>query len=200
MTGARKSVGSGLRADAQRNVERLIQSARALFETSGLDAPIRDIADHAGVGVGTLYRHFPRREDLIAAVFRNEMNDCADAAATLAAENGPYEALARWVQLFVALAVTKRGIANALRLDDPSFADLGAHREQRLRPAFRDLFQAAATAGEIRKDVDPDELFDAIASLCSRAYDSRPEYAHRMAAVFVEGLQHGSAAGGASRR
>ncbi|CAM5610742.1 TetR/AcrR family transcriptional regulator [Mycolicibacterium aubagnense] len=178
-----------MRADAQRNLDRLIQSARVVFEMSGLDAPIREIADHADVGIATLYRHFPRREDLIAAVFHNEIDDCVDAAGQLAEEYGPYDALAAWAQRFVVLAGTKHGIANVLTLDDPAFAGLGAKREQGLRPAFRGLFQAALAAGEIRSDVDADEVMDAIASLCSPAYAKRPDHAQRMVTILIEGLR-----------
>jgi AcrR family transcriptional regulator len=78
-----------LRADAQRNIDRLLQTALAVFAVSGVDAPIREIAEKAGVGVGTVYRHFPQRSDLIAAVFRREIDACADAAPILAAEYEP---------------------------------------------------------------------------------------------------------------
>ena len=84
-----------VRADAQRNIDLLLQTALAVFATSGVDVPIREIAEKAGVGVGTVYRHFPQRSDLIAAVFRREIDACADAASALAAEYAPGEALAR---------------------------------------------------------------------------------------------------------
>src|ERR1700759_2906222 len=85
-----------VRADAQRNLDALLQSAKAVFATSGVDAPVREIAEQAGVGVGTVYRHFPQRSDLIAAVFRQEIDACADTAALLAAPDEPGEDLARW--------------------------------------------------------------------------------------------------------
>ena len=109
-----------LRADAQRNLEGLLQAAKAVFDASGLDAPTREIAGRAGVGVGTLYRHFPRRADLVAAVFQREIDACADAGAVLACEHPPFEALAKWIERFTALAVTKRGLAAALLLADPA--------------------------------------------------------------------------------
>jgi AcrR family transcriptional regulator len=83
-----------LRADAQRNTDALLEAALAVFATSGVDAPVREIAVKAGVGVGTVYRHFPQRSDLIVAVFRHQVDGCADAAAVLAAEHAPGEALA----------------------------------------------------------------------------------------------------------
>ncbi len=103
-----------VRADAQRSLDALLQSAKAVFATSGVDAPVREIAEKAGVGLGTLYRHFPQRSDLIAAVFRHEMDACADSAPILAAEYELFEALARWIQRYAAFVAIKRGLATAL--------------------------------------------------------------------------------------
>lgn len=89
--------GRRVRADAQRNIDALLEAAMAVFMTTGVDAPVREIADRAGVGVGTVYRHFPSRADLVAAVFRHEIDACADAAPALASEHAPGEALARWM-------------------------------------------------------------------------------------------------------
>ena len=99
-----------VRADAQRNIDTLLQAAMAVFATSGVDAPVREIAEKAGVGVGTIYRHFPQRSDLIAAVFRREIDACADAAPVLAAEHEPGEALA---QMDAAIRGLHRGQARA---------------------------------------------------------------------------------------
>src|ERR1700678_1432555 len=100
-----------VRADAQRNLDTLLETAKAVFATSGVDAPVREIAEKAGVGVGTVYRHFPQRADLIAAVFRREIDACADAAPVLATEHEPGEALARWMQRYVDFIAAKRGLA-----------------------------------------------------------------------------------------
>src|ERR1700722_19369225 len=126
-----------VRADAQRNIDTLLQTAMAVFATSGVDAPIREIAQKASVGVGTVYRHFPQRSDLIAAVFRREIDACADAAPVLAAEHEPGEALARWIQRYVAFIATKRGLAAALHSGDPAYDSLPAYFEKRLLPALR---------------------------------------------------------------
>src|SRR5690606_8634475 len=99
-----------MRADARRNAQALLEAAMKVFATSGVEAPAREIAEKAGVGVGTLYRHFPQRSDLIVAVFRNEVDACADAAARFAAEHPPAEALARWLQRYVDLIAAKRGL------------------------------------------------------------------------------------------
>src|ERR1700733_3466976 len=113
-----------LRADAQRNIDALLQAAMAVFAKSGVDAPIREIAERAGVGVGTLYRHFPQRSDLIAAVFRREIDACADLAPILADQHEPFEALANWMQRYAAFIATKRGLATALHSGDPAFDTL----------------------------------------------------------------------------
>jgi AcrR family transcriptional regulator len=179
-----------VRADAQRNLVTLLQAAKAVFAESGVDAPVRDIAERAGVGIGTVYRHFPRRPDLIAAVFSQELDSCADAASELAAQYPPFEAFAIWMRRFVDLAATKHGLAQALHSGDPAFAALPARREQRLRPAFRGLFEAAVQAGAIRSDIAPDEFLNAAASLCLSARDGQTDAAQRMVATLVNGLRY----------
>ncbi|BDI28188.1 TetR family transcriptional regulator [Capsulimonas corticalis] len=181
-----------MRADAQRNTDALLAAALAVFATSGVDAPVREIAAKAGVGVGTLYRHFPQRADLVAAVFRREVDACADTAPVLAAEHGPSEALARWMQRYAAFIATKRGLASALHSGDPTFDTLPAYFEKRLVPALRSLLTAAAAAGEVRNDIDANELLTAVAGLCMRGDDSNPTYAQRMVALLVDGLRYGA--------
>jgi AcrR family transcriptional regulator len=194
----RRSTGRRPRADARRNLDALLQAAKAVFATSGVDAPVREIAERAGVGVGTLYRHFPQRADLIAAVCRQEMDACADAAPILAAENPPFEALAKWMQRYAVWVATKRGLAKALHSGDPAFEALPAYFEQRLRPAFRILFAAAVAAGKVRKDVDADELLGAVASLCMSARDDGTDHARRMVVLLVDGLRYGTGVSAAS--
>jgi AcrR family transcriptional regulator len=181
-----------VRADAQRNTDALLEAALAVFGTSGVDAPVREIAVRAGVGVGTLYRHFPERSDLVAAVFRREIDACADAAPVLAIEHGPSEALARWMQRYAAFIATKRGLATALHSGDPAFDSLPGYFDQRLRPALRTLLEAAVAAGEVRADVDADELLGAVASLCMSAHNAGPGRAERMIALLVDGLRYGA--------
>src|SRR5882757_5169384 len=181
-----------VRADAQRNIDTLLRTALAVFATSGVDAPIREIAEKAGVGVGTLYRHFPQRADLIAAVFRREIDACADAASTLAAEREPFDALAGWMQRYAAFIAAKRGLAKALHSGDPAFDTLPGYFDQRLRPALRTLLAAAVTAGEVRADVDADDLLGAVASLCMSAHNAGSGGAERMVALLVDGLRYGA--------
>ena len=181
-----------VRADAQRNIDALLQAALAVFATSGVDAPVREIADKAGVGIGTVYRHFPQRSDLIAAVFRHEIDACADAASILAKERDPFNALANWVQRYAAFVATKRGLATALHSGNPAFETLPAYFYQRLQPALRTLLESAAVAGEVRTDVDADDILGAVASLCMHADDNRPDNARRMVALLVDGLRYGT--------
>ena len=188
--GAEKRV----RADAQRNLDVLLLAAKAVFATSGVDAPVREIADKAGVGLGTLYRHFPHRADLIAAVFRREIDACADAAPPLSRELPPFAALAAWLQRYAVFLAAKRGLAAALHSGDPAFDSLPGHFDARLRPAVGRLLEAAVAAGEVRTDVDADELLGAVASLCMSAHNAPPGRAERMVALLVDGLRYGAAA------
>lgn len=190
--GPRGRADRRVRADARRNIDALLQAAVAVFATSGVDAPVREIAERAGVGVGTVYRHFPRRADLVAAVFRREVDACADAAPILATEHEPGEALARWMQRYVDFIAAKRGLAAALHSGNPAFDTLPAYFEKRLRPALQTLLEAAAAAGEVRADVEPYDLLRAVASLCTPDRDGGPGHARRMVALLVDGLRYGA--------
>jgi AcrR family transcriptional regulator len=181
-----------VRADAQRNIDALLQAAMAVFKTSGVDAPVREIAEKAGVGIGTLYRHFPQRADLVAAVFRHEIDACADAASTLAAEHKPGEALARWMQRYAAFIATKRGLAGSLHSGNPAFEPLPGYFKTRLLPAFRTLLDAAVAAGEVRADVNADDLLSAVGNLCRQSPDEDPDRTRRMVALLIDGLRYGA--------
>src|SRR5262249_32298351 len=152
----------------------------------------REIAEKAGVGIGTVYRHFPQRSDLIVAVFRHEVDACADAAAVLATEHEPGEALARWVQRYLDFIAAKRGLAGALHSGDPAYDTLPAYFEKRLRPALQTLLDAAVAAGAVRAGVEPYDLLRAVASLCTPVRDGDTEHARRMVALLVDGLRYGA--------
>lgn len=188
----RSGVDRRVRADAQRSLDALLHAAKAVFATSGVDAPVREIADKAGVGLGTLYRHFPQRSDLVAAVFRREIDACADAAPILAAQCEPFDALASWMQRYAAFVAAKRGLAQALHSGDPAFDNLPGYFDRRLRPALRTLLEAAAAAGEVRADVDADELLGAVAALCMSVHNAGTGRAERMVALLVDGLSYGA--------
>jgi len=181
-----------VRADAQRSLDALIAAAKAVFATSGVDAPVREIAEKAGVGLGTLYRHFPQRSDLVAAVFRREIDACSDAAPVLAAKHPPAEALALWLQQFVDFLAAKRGLAAALHSGAPAFEALPAYFDTRLRPALRSLLDAAVAAGEVRAGVEPDDLLTAVAGLSAPAHNGQTTHARRMVALLVDGLRYGA--------
>lgn len=178
-----------VRADAQRNSDALLEAALAVFASSGVEAPVREIAAKAGVGVGTVYRHFPHRADLIVAVFRHQVDACADAAVVLAAEHGPGEALALWMQRYAAFIATKHGLAAALHSGDPAYSTLPSYFDTRMRPALQGLLDAAVRAGEVRNDIAPDDLLQAVRSLCLSAHDDR-DYTRRMVALLVDGLRY----------
>ena len=181
-----------LRADAQRSEDALLEAALAVFAISGVDAPVREIAEKAGVGIGTLYRRFPQRSDLIVAVFRQQVDACADAAPVLATEHDPAEALARWMQRYADFIATKRGLATALHSGDPAFNSLPAYFDKRLQPALRSLLEAAVAAGEVRTDIEPYDLLRAVGNLCMSAKDDQTDYARRMVTLLVDGLRYGA--------
>ena len=180
------------RADAQRNLDALLEAAKAVFAESGVDAPVRDIAEKAGVGVATVYRHFPQRALLIAAVFRREMDACIELAPVLAATHEPAEALSLWLQRFAAFMATKRGLAAALYSGDPVYEGLPAHFETRLIPAMRMLLTAAVDAGQIRDVVGPDDLLNAVARLSVPGGSEKSENSDRMVGLLVDGLCYGA--------
>jgi AcrR family transcriptional regulator len=182
-----------MRADTKRNLDTLLTAAKEVFATSGVDAPVREIAKKAGFGVGTLYRHFPQRSDLIAAVFRREVDACADTAPVLAAKHPPFEALALWMQRYAGFIAAKRGLASALHSGDAAYASLPGHFDKRLRPALQTLLDTAIDAGEARGDVEPDDLLNAIARLCMTTNEKNPGQGKRMVALLVDGLRYGRA-------
>ena len=183
-----------VRADAQRNIDALINAAREVFRVSGVDAPVREITTKAGVGLATFYRHFPERSDLVTAVFRHEVDACADTAAALAATYQPLEALVRWLRRFTEFVGAKRGLAAALHSGNPAFEPLPAYFQQRFEPALGSLLAAAAAAGEIRSDVKPLELLHAVSRLCSPAgVDHSGD--ERMVGLLIDGLRFGAKAG-----
>ena len=188
--GAPERTPRRLRADAQRNIGSLLAAAKAVFGTSGVDAPAKEIADLAGVGVGTLYRHFPQRSDLVKAVLQHEIDAYADAAPALAAVHEPGTALANWLHRYTEFLATKRGFATALHSGDPAFDALPGYFYQRLEPALGSLLDAAAAAGEIRADVSAGDLLRAVALLCMPVSDEGIAYSRRMVALLIDGLRY----------
>lgn len=177
------------RSDARRNIQKLLDAAAALFVTSGVDVPVREIALKAGVGMGTIYRHFPTRADLIVAVYRHQVEACAEAGpALLAGSASPYAALRQWIGLFVDFLTTKHGLAAVLQTDNDEFKALHAYFLDRLVPVCEALLSAAVEAGEVRSGVGARELMRGVGSLCIGAAD--PHYnARRMVELLIAGLR-----------
>lgn len=190
--GPHRSANRLVRADAQRNLQSLLQAALAVFEESGIEAPVREIAEKAGVGVATLYRHFPERSDLIKAVVQQEVDACAEAALLIASENEPGEALASWLQRLVDLIKTKRGLAAALHSGNPVYQSLPDYFLTHLTPALKSLLDAARAAGAIRTNIEAGELLLAAARLATPASEGDVAQARRMVALLVDGLRYGA--------
>ncbi|WP_256337879.1 TetR/AcrR family transcriptional regulator [Paenibacillus sp. 276b] len=186
----RQQTVRSVRADAQRNINALLQSAMTVFATSGVDAPVREIADKAGVGVGTVYRHFPQRSDLIEAVFRQEIDACADAAVDLADKYKPVEALERWLLRYLEFIATKRGLAAALHSSDPAYETLPICFVEELSPALKTLIETATAADEVRAKITPDELLWAVASLSTAVDNDDIEHAKNIVSLLVDGLRY----------
>lgn len=187
---AGKAPARSKRADAVRSQHALLAAAAEVFVTAGVDAPIRQIAARAGVGLGTVYRHFPTRADLIAAVYRHQIEACAEAGPSLlASAASPFEALRQWIGLFVDFLVTKHGLADALQSDSSRFAALHAYFLDRLEPVCAQLLGAAADAGDIRPGTQPYELMRGIGNLCI-GRDSDPRYdPRRLIELLLQGLR-----------
>ena len=178
------------RADARRNEQALLDAAAAVFVRAGVDAPVRDIAAAAGVGLGTIYRHFATRADLVIAVYQHQVEACAEAGpALLASGIGPYAALARWIDLFVGFLVTKHGLAAALQSDRARFETLHGYFLDRLVPVCGELLDAAAAAGEIRPGVGAFELLFGVGNLCAGVDGDARYDARRMVGLLVAGLR-----------
>jgi len=180
-----------VRADARRSVVAIIDAAREVFAESGADAPVREIVRRAGVGAATFYRHFPERSDLVTAVFRDDVDACADTAATLAAELPPLDALAGWLRRLATFVDGRRGLAAAVHSGNLALDPLPAYFRERFEPALAELLDSAAEAGEIRGDIRAGELLGAVKRLCSAGAADTND---RMVGLLVDGLRFGTGA------
>jgi AcrR family transcriptional regulator len=189
-----------LRADAQRNRERLLDAALRVFSGGAADATLDAIAKEAGVGIGTLYRHFPTREALIEAVYRTELARLCDAAADLVTELPPDRALRTWMDRFVDYLTTKRGMADALRALIASGADPYAQTLDRLLGAITTLLDAGAAAGTVRSDVDPRDVLVSLNGVSIAAGEpAQRDQASRLLDLLMDGLRYGAEPVGAAR-
>jgi AcrR family transcriptional regulator len=179
------------RADAQRNRERVLEAAKTVFSAGGPDASLDAVAREAGVGIGTLYRHFPTREALYEAVYRREVEQLGELAEELKSDGAPVDALRRWLRANVEFVATKKGMAAALALaagSPPS--ELTAFSFERLTKAVGTLLDRAAASGEIRTDVSPEDLLRTLVGMC--LLHDQPGWQAgviRMLDVLVDGLR-----------
>jgi AcrR family transcriptional regulator len=180
-----------LRADARRNRERLLETAVRAFTEEGLDATLDGIAKEAGVGIGTLYRHFPTREALIEAAYRNELARLCDAVPGLLEEMAPDLALRAWMDRYVDYMTTKRGMADALRAVIASGGNPFAESRGRLTGAIGEMLRAGAETGTLREDVEPGDVLASLGgvSLTSGAPEQR-EQAGRLLDLLMDGLRY----------
>src|ERR1700761_6373917 len=178
------------RADAVRNHERVLEAAKAVFSAGGADASLEAVGKHAGAGIGTLYRHFPTREDLFEAVYRREVEQLGDLADQLAHEPDPVEALRRWLHSTVEFVATKKGMLAALQLATYGSSDLQAYSLARLTKAVGALLTRAVAAGEIRADIGAEDVLRALIGMCY--LHDQPGWQSsvlRLVDVFVDGLR-----------
>jgi AcrR family transcriptional regulator len=190
MTETSAAIARKPRADALRNRERVLEAAKVVFSNGGADASLDAVARRAGVGIGTLYRHFPTREALYEAIYRREVEQLGDLAEHLVNEPTPVDALRRWLRSNVEFVATKKGMSAALALAAQGSTELKSYSLDRLSKAVGLLLDRAVATGEIRSDVSPEDLIRALVGMC---------YVHdqagwqstvlRLLDVFVDGLR-----------
>jgi AcrR family transcriptional regulator len=185
-----------LRADAQRNRDRLLATAVRAFSQDGPDVTLEAIAKDAGVGIGTLYRHFPTREALVEAAYRNELAKLCDAADELVEIMPPDEATRIWMDRFVDYMTTKRGMAEALRAVIASGGNPYAQSRDSLIAAVTTLLSAAADAGTVRSDIEPGDVLASLSgvSLATSEPEQR-EQGRRMLDLLMDGLRYRATVG-----
>jgi AcrR family transcriptional regulator len=178
------------RADAVRNRERVLEAAKIVFSAGGPDASLETVAQTAGVGIGTLYRHFPTREALFEAVYRREVQQLADLAEQLKKKAEPIEALRQWMRSNVRFVATKKGMSQALALAAYKNSELYSYSFDQLTRAAGGLLERAIAAGEIRSDVSPEDLLRALVGMSYM--NDRPGWQTsvlRLIDVFIDGLR-----------
>jgi len=178
------------RADAVRNRERVLEAAKIVFSAGGAEASLEAVARTAGVGIGTLYRHFPTREALFEAVYLREVQHLADLAEQLKEEAQPVEALRHWMRSNVRFVATKKGMSAALALAAYKNSELFSSSFDRLTRAVGGLLDRAIAAGEIRDDIGPEDLLRALVGMCYM-HDQPGWQASvlRLLDVFIDGLR-----------
>lgn len=175
------------RADARVNRDKLVSAARALFADKGTSAPLEEVAERAGVGIGTLYRHFPTRHALLEAVYVDEVEAMAQAAADLA-ELPPWEALSEWLHQYVGFAATKRALNEALLETDPDSNVLATCRTA-IMAAGTTLVERAQRAGVVRSDTDFADVGRMVGGI-ALVPTADPEQKKRLLELALDGLRY----------
>ena len=180
-----------LRKDAQRNREKLLAAAVELFAERGTEGSLEEVAKRAGVGIGTLYRHFPTRDALVEAAYRNEVAQLRAAADELLAELPPDAALEAWMRRFVDYGSAKRGMRDALQSIAGGSATLFADTRSQVTEAVAVLLRAGAKAGTLRSDVEPEDVLRAMGAIWTMPDgDDFPEQAMRVLGLVLDGLRY----------
>ena len=177
-----------MRADARRNYERLVDAARKVFADQGGSASMEAIAKQAGVGVGTLYRHFPQRVDLVEAVYRDDVDALVASAERGLTQLDPWDALEAWLRAYVDYAQTKRTFLNELHEAFEKNADLKVASRERIGAAFGQVLTRAQEAGVARTNINGDDLMQLVSSMCISATLTRDQ-ALRILPVVLDGLR-----------
>jgi AcrR family transcriptional regulator len=178
------------RADALRNRDRVLEAAKTVFSAGGAEASLEAVARQAGVGIGTLYRHFPTREDLFEAVYRREVEQLSELAEELKSEPSPVEALRRWLRSTVQFVATKKGMMAALAIVMNANSELAAYSHAHLTRSIGALLARAVEAGEVRADVTADDLLRALIGMCyMHDQTGWQQSVLRLLDVFVDGLR-----------
>lgn len=189
------SAARPLRADAQRNRDRLLDVAVRAFSHDGPEVTLDSIAKDAGVGIGTLYRHFPTREALIEAAYRSELAKLCDAVPELLEAMAPDVATRTWMDRFVDYMTTKRGMADALRAVIASGVNPYAHSRDRLLDAITTLLKAGVAAGTVRSDIEPGDVLMSLGGISMAAGDqAQRDQARRLLNLLMDGLRYNATA------
>jgi AcrR family transcriptional regulator len=176
------------RVDAQRNRERILEIAKDAFTRSGANISLDDVAKHAGIGAGTLYRHFPTRDTLLEAVYRTEVEKLATAERKLAETMPPHEALRAWMLLFVDYIATKQIIAPALNTLVGGPSKVFEASGDMIKGAIHTLVKRAIKSGDIRPDLDPLDLLRALVGVSNVAsVPGWPQSARRLVDILLLG-------------
>lgn len=180
------------RADASRNRDRLLEVASAAFADRGVDASLESVAKQAGVGIGTLYRHFPTRDALVEAVYRHDVDQLCEQAEQLRASLPADQALCEWMQLFVTYVASKKGLATYLKSVVGADSELFESTLGKVRETMSTLVDAAAREGAIRGDIDSMGLLRALSGVCLMSNQPVPQQGLELASLLMDGLRYGA--------